>query len=59
MRIDQNKFPALFDDNLVISEYKDSIDDKGIGIYYNIVKEAKQNLFYISQTVMTPILQLL
>lgn len=57
MRIDKDRFPALFDDHLVIRHYEPLMDKSTVDIFYMLIREAKQNLFYITQTVMTPILQ--
>jgi hypothetical protein len=57
MKIDAEKFPALFDDNLVLKGYKHLLEKDVFDIYRDIVLLAKQNLFFIAQTIMTPVLQ--
>lgn len=52
MKIDQHKFPALFDNDLVISRFKSWLPDEAINIFYDIIKNAKNNMFYITSTII-------
>lgn len=57
MRIDIEKFPALFDKDIVLKESRYALlDDKVIDIFKGIIDEGRNNLFYIAKTIMTPVL---
>lgn len=57
MKIDQEKYPALFDDNLIIGLYDNLIDDSTRSIFKDMLQLAKSNLTYLSTTIMTPMLE--
>ena len=57
MKIDLEKFPSLFDDHMVLQHYKHRMEASTVDFFYTMVREAKKNLFYITSTVMTPVLQ--
>lgn len=57
MKIDKDKFPALFDDHLVLKEYSFLMDQKIIKMMADIISVAKTNLTYIANTIMTPMLE--
>ncbi len=52
MKIDQSKFPALFDNDIVIRKIKPWADRELIDIYYNLIDTAKLNLHYVSSTII-------
>lgn len=57
MRIDQDKFPALFDDNLVLKLYEHKLDPETKDIFKDVIQLAKQNITYLARPVMTPMLE--
>lgn len=52
MRIDDRNFPALFDNDLVIRPYKHNAPQEMIDMFYDIIKTAKQNLYFTASTIM-------
>lgn len=52
MRIDKEKFPALFDDNIVLKKFIAELEGEVIKTYGNMIKDAKKNLFYVASTIM-------
>jgi len=52
MKIDKEKFPALFDNDIVIRQYKNLIPDEMLKLYYKIMQLARQNTFYIASTIL-------
>lgn len=52
MRIDQDKFPALFDNDYVISKFKTWLASDAVNMFYDVVNTAKQNLYYTASTIM-------
>lgn len=57
MRIDHEKFPALFDKSIVLKQLEYAIlPDQAIELFKGIIDEGRSNLFYIAKTIMTPVL---
>lgn len=52
MRIDQKKFPALFDNDIVIRHFKQWLDTTMIKMFYDVLNTAKMHLHYITSNIM-------
>jgi hypothetical protein len=52
MKIDKDKFPALFDNDIVICNFKSWLDKQAIDMFYDVLNTAKNNLYYTASTIM-------
>lgn len=52
MRIDKDRFPALFDNDLVIRKFRSWIPKDFVSIFYDMLSCAKKNLYYTASTIM-------
>jgi hypothetical protein len=57
MKINQEKFPALFDRDMVLNLYRLKADPKILVLFESIIDVAKTNLTYIARPIMTPMLE--
>lgn len=57
MKINQERFPSLFDDKIVTNLYTLMLDEEVRKHFEDVVTVAKTNLTYMSTTIMTPMLE--
>src|SRR5688572_19170806 len=57
MKIDIDKFPALFKKDIVLKDPQYlTLPDHAVELFKGIIDEGRNNLFYIAKTIMTPVL---
>lgn len=57
MRFEQESWPSLFDDNLVLREYTSLLDYEAMKIAKDMISIAKQNPTYVARTIWVPMLE--